>query len=116
MAEHDYLSQRAYEERKSRPNYRPILEHDGLRQQSFRQVFIALYISAGSYILPMSSSSTDTSSPCKCLVEGGEVWVQDPLGACVTSFLFSSSLFYNFLKLGLFIYLFVFFFIVSRKK
>uniref|UniRef100_A0A7N2R7U6 CHHC U11-48K-type domain-containing protein n=1 Tax=Quercus lobata TaxID=97700 RepID=A0A7N2R7U6_QUELO len=37
VAEHDYLSQRAYEERKRRPNYRPILEHDGLRQQSFRQ-------------------------------------------------------------------------------
>ena len=115
VAEHDYLSQRAYEERKRRPNYRPILEHDGLRQQSFRQVFIALYISAGSYILPMSSSSTDTSSPCKCLLEGGEVWVQDPLGACVTLFLFGISLFYNFLKLG-FIYLFICFLLHCIQK
>lgn len=55
----------------------------------------------------MSSSSTDTSSPYECLVEGGEVWVQDPLGACVTLRLFGISLFFNFLKLG-FIYLFSF--------
>ncbi|POO02976.1 U11/U12 small nuclear ribonucleoprotein 48 kDa protein [Trema orientale] len=32
MAEHDYVSQRADEERKKRPQYRPIIEHDGLPQ------------------------------------------------------------------------------------
>ncbi|KAM6577225.1 hypothetical protein CsatB_029062 [Cannabis sativa] len=30
MAEHNYVSQRADEERKKRPMYRPIIEHDGL--------------------------------------------------------------------------------------
>lgn len=39
MAEHASLSSRADEERKKRPNYRPIIEHDGLpRQQSSNQV------------------------------------------------------------------------------
>lgn len=33
MAEHDYVSQIADEERKRRPNYRPIIEHDGLHRQ-----------------------------------------------------------------------------------
>lgn len=33
MAEHAYLSSQADEERKKRPNYRPIIEHDGLPQQ-----------------------------------------------------------------------------------
>ncbi|GAV69731.1 zf-U11-48K domain-containing protein [Cephalotus follicularis] len=38
MAEHDYFSKRADEERKKRPNYRPIIEHDGLpRQHSSNQ-------------------------------------------------------------------------------
>lgn len=38
MAEHAYLSSQADEERKKRPNYRPIIEHDGLpRQQSSNQ-------------------------------------------------------------------------------
>lgn len=39
MAEHDYVSNRANEERKNRPQYRPIIDHDGLpRQQSYSQV------------------------------------------------------------------------------
>lgn len=33
LAEYDYVSQRADEERKTRPNYRPIIEHDGLHWQ-----------------------------------------------------------------------------------
>ncbi|KAG7970260.1 hypothetical protein I3843_07G073600 [Carya illinoinensis] len=35
FAEHDYVSQRADEERIRRPNYRSIVEHDGLHQQRF---------------------------------------------------------------------------------
>ncbi|KAM7251359.1 hypothetical protein ACFE04_023242 [Oxalis oulophora] len=30
MAEHNYMSKRAYEERKNRSNYKPIIDHDGL--------------------------------------------------------------------------------------
>uniref|UniRef100_A0A2P2IQL4 U11/U12 small nuclear ribonucleoprotein 48 kDa protein isoform X1 n=1 Tax=Rhizophora mucronata TaxID=61149 RepID=A0A2P2IQL4_RHIMU len=38
MAEHSYVSQRGDEERKKRPNYRAIIEHDGLlRKQSSEQ-------------------------------------------------------------------------------
>ncbi|XP_048317678.2 U11/U12 small nuclear ribonucleoprotein 48 kDa protein [Ziziphus jujuba] len=38
IAEHDYVSNRANEERKNRPQYRPIIDHDGLpRRLSYSQ-------------------------------------------------------------------------------
>ncbi|TKY52059.1 U11/U12 small nuclear ribonucleoprotein 48 kDa protein [Spatholobus suberectus] len=38
VAEHSYLSEKANEERFKRPDYRPVIDHDGLhRQQSFNQ-------------------------------------------------------------------------------
>lgn len=43
MAEHAYVSERGDAERKKRPNYRPIIDHDGLpRQASSNEV--QLYI------------------------------------------------------------------------
>lgn len=40
MAEHAYVSNRAEEERKKRPNYRPIIDHDGVpRQRPSNQVY-----------------------------------------------------------------------------
>lgn len=43
MAEHAFVSERADAERKKRPNYRPIIDHDGLpRQASSKEVQLHL--------------------------------------------------------------------------
>ena len=44
MAEHAYVSERADAERMRRPNYRPIIDHDGLpRQAASNEVQLHLY-------------------------------------------------------------------------
>ncbi|KAM1199396.1 hypothetical protein ACFX13_010844 [Malus domestica] len=36
VVDHDYLSQRAHEERKNRSQYKPIIDHDGIHREKSR--------------------------------------------------------------------------------
>lgn len=61
VAEFEYVSQRANEERKRRPHYRPIIEHDGLpRQLSSTQVpatlFLLFYVNQQKHIIQLQIS------------------------------------------------------------